>query len=235
VTTKYAAGSLPQHAEKRALVVPARRAPLAVNSCNRRGIQVIGWSELATDQRDYIERRPRWGLVLAPFNNDFGKLEIGGAIGYRRDHADVIDEGSLHQRVKGRPRGLNFATALLETEDGIGAVIQYHAIRERDDREANHEARRMVSDYGLKLHAAGLPVVILPDTNDGQAFPAFEADGYSIGARGDVMGVFGLGIDWLGNPSAPDVDWSDHKAPARRGRPSSTQNKPRPPRRLLTP
>lgn len=236
MTTKYGAGSLPRHADKKALVVPAQRAPLAYQDLNSRGIQVVGWSELATDQREFIENKLRkWSLVVAPFNNDFGRLKIGNAIAFRRDHADLVDEGFLHQKVAGRPRGLNFALALLETEEGLVGVIQYHAIREREDPEANHAARQIVVDYGLKLHAAGLPVTVLPDTNDGQAFGEFEAAGYTVGARGDVMGVFGLGMSWVGRPTAPSVSWSDHRLPARRGRPDTAVRAARGIRRLPNP
>lgn len=236
MTTKYAATNIPRHADKTKLVVPGRRAPLAFNSFNRRGIQRVGIAEFATDQRDYVlDKRRQWGLVLAPFNNDFGRLEIGNAIGYRLDHSELVDEGHIHQDVHGRPRGLNFAAAIFETEDGLDATIQYHAIRERDDAAANHEARRMVIAYGLQVHALGLPVTVTCDPNDGQAPEHFVAAGYSVGATGDVMAVFGLGIDWLGHPTAPAVRWGDHKAPARRGRPSATQMKPRPARRLPNP
>jgi hypothetical protein len=215
---RFANCNLPHHADKTRLILPARRPPAAVNFMNRNGVDVTGWAELDIDAFHHIENRKKLEIFRAPPNNDFGRMEIGNAVSWRRDSSICIDEGYLHQDLTGRPRGLNFPVVLLEGADGVVAVIQYHAIREKLDKAENAEARRIVIAYALKLAKMGLPVVVISDTNDAQAWLEFQQAGFDIGARNNVDLLASLNFTWVGEAKVSKVRFSDHAVCRRRGK-----------------
>lgn len=227
--TKFGMCSVPRHRDKRRLIAPAQRGPAAFSYANRSGVQVFGMAEMdGVTKRHGDRHRPAWDGYAPPPNNDApGELrDIGNGVWWRRRHADLVDSVFLRQDLDSRRRDLFLPVVLLDLEgDGRVAVIQYHTIRAKLDRDDNREALAIVGGYAQRCLNAGLPTVVLADGNNPAApqVLANRSPGGSVGAERDVMFVMGFGMEWLGRPggkSRGELDWTDHGVPTRRGRPA---------------
>lgn len=204
---------------KPGLIMPRElRARRMVNWFAENDITLSALQEAGTYIRREAAERPAWGSTWAVPNNVIAGREVGNGIIFRSGHIAVLDEANIRVRMAGRPNGLNVAVRLLEHRQDTDrrarfVMFAFHAPTRRDDPDDSVRAamRREIRMFANRCIAAGLPVIVAGDSNDGgygSHFPDMRAAAHH--SVDWILVSRGIRIHGEGVRSIPDL--SDHDA-----------------------
>ena len=204
---------------KPGLIMPRElRARRMVNWFADNEITVSALQEAGTYIRAEAAERPAWGSTWAVPNNVIAGRRVGNGIIFRSGAIAVLDEANIRVPMAGRPDGLNAAVRLLEHREDTDrrarfVMIAFHAPTRRDDPDDSTRAamRREIRMFANRCIAAGLPVIVAGDANDGgygAHFPDMRAAAHHVVDW--ILVSRGIRIHGEGSRNIPDL--SDHDA-----------------------
>lgn len=211
-------GNVPHHADKTALVDPARRADGLLAQVGDVAVGTV--VEYASTYEGAFTRRGLRAIMPRPNNRLRGGLLLGNAQAFDPERVIRLRERDRKIRVwinDGRRRSvwLPVVTYRVRGADVLLTVITGHAVRKRLDPGGNKRTLRKVDKRGRRIHRrTGRPVLLGMDANDAGAAAYLREKGWTIACREGVDLIAGLGVEFrdcqVSLPRTAEGPWSDH-------------------------